>query len=69
MKTMKQSIMDLMKMGLSKQDILKHMSTLNQSAGIDEIKLVSLYNQCVFEYCKTYGYNTRSMSVQREPVM
>lgn len=68
MNELKIKIMDLIKTGLTKHEILKHIKTLNEKSQLPQFKLDLLYNQCVFEYCNQYGYNVRSMTVHREAV-
>jgi hypothetical protein len=68
MTELKIKIMDLIKTGLTKHEILKHIQTLNKKSQLPQFKLDSLYNQCVFEYCEQYGYSVRSMTVQREAI-
>ncbi len=69
MSELKDQILQLMMLGLTKHDIVKSMNKLNDKFGLTANKLESLYQQCVHEYCKEFKYNVRSMSVKRESVI
>lgn len=66
--TLHNVILELCKLGKSKYDIMKHVCKINEEIGLSERKIEIIYNKCVFEYCKKFGYNIRSMSVERNVI-